>query len=201
MAPDPITIYWTLGNHPHKLTYYTNVLFQETHLKCRPQNGSHIAPVTVCYFACPRSAADKGNGLWTVGRYLAARWPSSRSLVRARLARSYGANLSSVGHRRAPSTTPRCMKVVRDRLRLSWPSNFWLVSTVECRYNAVTFVMILHSILRWQWQNVSQTNTGVSFVRILEKIDCVITAPYCMWQPHDEAMTWKRLSQFLHYSV
>ena len=30
-------------------------------------------------------------------------------------------------------------------------------STVEWRYNAVTFVKILHSALQWQWQYVSQT--------------------------------------------
>ena len=69
-----------------------------------------------------------------------------------------------------------------------------MLRTVECRYNAVKFVTILHSALQWQWQNVSQTldsqNTphtspsrasyGVSFVSILEKIDRVLMAPYCI---------------------
>ena len=63
---------------------------------------------------------------------------------------------------------------------------------VECRYNAVTSVMILHSTLQWQWQDVSQTSDSqkpphtspsrtshrVSFMMILEKIDIVITAPH-----------------------
>ena len=69
-----------------------------------------------------------------------------------------------------------------------------LHTTVECRYNAVTCVTILHSALRWQWQNVSQildsqktphtspswARYGVSFVRILKKIDRVITALQCI---------------------
>ena len=60
-----------------------------------------------------------------------------------------------------------------------------LHTTVECGYNVVTCITILHSALRWQWQNVSQISDsqktraryGVSFVRILKKI-YVITAPH-----------------------
>ena len=68
-----------------------------------------------------------------------------------------------------------------------------LCYTVECSYNTVKFVTILHSALRWQWQNESQTldsqktphsspsrpSYRMSFVRTLEKIDCVITTPHC----------------------
>ena len=67
--------------------------------------------------------------------------------------------------------------------------------TVECCYNTVKFVTILHSALWWQWQNISHTldsiktphtspswaSYGTSFVRTLEKIDCVITALHCMY--------------------
>ena len=66
--------------------------------------------------------------------------------------------------------------------------------TVECRYNVVQFITILPSALWWQQQNVNQTpnsrqqtphtspsraSYGVSIVRILEKIDRLITAPHC----------------------
>ena len=84
---------------------------------------------------------------------------------------------------------------------------WWLWYTVECRYNTVTFVKILHSTLRWQWQNISQTldsqktphtsplraSSGVSFVRILEEIDRVITAPHCncdAWTSDDSHVCW-----------
>ena len=65
--------------------------------------------------------------------------------------------------------------------------------TVKRSYNAVQFSTILHTALRQQWQNVNQIlepqNTPhisrvsyeVSIVRILEKIDHVITAPHCIW--------------------
>ena len=57
------------------------------------------------------------------------------------------------------------------------------------------FFTILHSALRWWWENLSQTlgspdtshtslsrtSCGVSFVGVLEKIDRVITASPCIW--------------------
>ena len=75
-----------------------------------------------------------------------------------------------------------------------------LMYTVECLYNAVQFTTILFMALRWQEQNLNHTLTsqhtphsspvramyGVSIVRILKKIDRVITAPLCI-QPIREA--------------
>ena len=66
--------------------------------------------------------------------------------------------------------------------------------TVKCRYNAVQFIPILHTVLRKQRQKVnkilesqqtshispSRASYGVSFVKIMNKIDCVITAPHCI---------------------
>ena len=68
--------------------------------------------------------------------------------------------------------------------------------TVKCRYNAVQFIPILHTVLRKQRQKVNQilesqqtshispsrASYGVSFVKILKKIDRVITAPHCIIQ-------------------
>ena len=79
----------------------------------------------------------------------------------------------------------------------------WLKYTVKCRYNAVQFIKILPSTLRWQWQNVNQTSNlqqtphtspsrasyGVSIVRIWEKIDRVIVAPHCTFP-----LSWLTLS-------
>ena len=61
-------------------------------------------------------------------------------------------------------------------------------NTLKCRYNAVQFIAILHTALRYQWQKVnqillsqqtshispSQASYGMSIVRIVEKIDRVI---------------------------
>ena len=68
-----------------------------------------------------------------------------------------------------------------------------LLNTVECHYNAVQYITVLHTALQWQLQNInkasnsqqtphsspSQASYGVFIVRIWEKIDCVITAPCC----------------------
>ena len=66
-------------------------------------------------------------------------------------------------------------------------------NTVECRCNAVNFITILPSALRWQQQKLNQTcnrqqtphtsptraSYGVSIVRNWETIDCFIKAPHC----------------------
>ena len=66
--------------------------------------------------------------------------------------------------------------------------------TIECRYNVVEYIMILHTILQWQQQNINHTlnpqkashispshvTYGISVVRICEKIDCVKTALHCI---------------------
>ena len=81
-----------------------------------------------------------------------------------------------------------------------WASIWTMPNTVECRYNAVTFVTILHSALRLRWLNINQTldsqktphispsraSYGVPFVRIFEKIGRVITAPHCTASPKSE---------------
>ena len=68
--------------------------------------------------------------------------------------------------------------------------------TVEGRCNAIQLITILFMALRWQEQNLNQTSNsqqtphtspsrasyGVSIVRILEKIDLVITALHCILQ-------------------
>ena len=65
---------------------------------------------------------------------------------------------------------------------------------VECRFNAVQFITIVPMSLSWQQQNLhqisnsqhtphtspSQASYGVSVVRILKKIDRVITALHCI---------------------
>ena len=65
-----------------------------------------------------------------------------------------------------------------------------LKKNVECRYNMAQFITILYMALRWQQQKVNQTSNsqqtphtspsrasyGVSIMRIVEKIDCIITA-------------------------
>ena len=71
--------------------------------------------------------------------------------------------------------------------------------TVECRYNAVQYNTIFHTApLHWLTHNMNQTlnsqktfhtspsqaSYGASFVRVREKIDRVITAPYCNTKLH-----------------
>ena len=65
--------------------------------------------------------------------------------------------------------------------------------TVECRYNAVWYSMILHTALQELRQNINQrlnpqntphtstwrSNYRVYFMNMLEKTDRVITAPHC----------------------
>ena len=63
---------------------------------------------------------------------------------------------------------------------------FWYLCTVECRYNAVQFIRIIPMSLSWQQQNLNQisnsrTSYGVSVVRVLKKIDRVITALHCTY--------------------
>ena len=72
---------------------------------------------------------------------------------------------------------------------LRWRDIYLDIHTVECHYNAVQFIMILHIALQWQQQKVNQTSNsqqtphtlpswvrnGMSFVKILEKIDHIIT--------------------------
>ena len=88
-------------------------------------------------------------------------------------------------------------------------------NTVWC-HNAVQYHMILHVAQQWLKQSICQTNAhkktphstslfqasyGVSYVRILEKIDCVIMAPHCMFafsiisQAWDVAGCWNSFSQ------
>ena len=65
-----------------------------------------------------------------------------------------------------------------------------LSNIVECLYNAVQYSMILQVLLQWRVGNINQnSNTqkalyqvsyGVSFVRILEKINRIITALHCI---------------------
>ena len=82
-----------------------------------------------------------------------------------------------------PSTTVQQSK---KNVIMPWCNH----GTVECRYNAVHYNMILHASLQWLRQNIHQRFTSkrhpishplVSFVRILEKFDRVITAlvPKC----------------------
>ena len=68
-----------------------------------------------------------------------------------------------------------------------------LSNTAQFHYNAVQFNMILPSGMRWQ-QNINQTSNsqqtphtspswasyGMSYVRIQEKIDSILTEPHCM---------------------
>ena len=66
--------------------------------------------------------------------------------------------------------------------------------TVQCRHNSVQYIMVLlHTTIQWQEQNINQimksqmtphtsplwASYGVSFMRILKKIDHVIMAPHC----------------------
>ena len=67
-----------------------------------------------------------------------------------------------------------------------------LMNTVESHYNAVQYNMILHTLLQWLRQSmnhgwthkihpIARSNYEMYIVRIREKIDRVITAPYCIW--------------------
>ena len=76
-------------------------------------------------------------------------------------------------------------------------------NTVECRYNAVQIITILHTALRWQQQNVNQTSNsrasyGVSIMRILEKVDRVITTTHCMWFRKRQAVSRKRYTSYVY---
>ena len=79
---------------------------------------------------------------------------------------------------------------------IRYSTDLWLPGypyTAECHYNAVQFITILPSALRWQQQNVNQTSKSqhtphtsplrasyrVSILKIWEKINRVITAPHC----------------------
>ena len=85
----------------------------------------------------------------------------------------------------------------------------WQVKyTVKCHYNAVQF-FTLHTVLRWQWQNIDQTlnsqhtswvSYGVSVVRMSEKIDQLLMALHCTWNiiSVDEQLLFKSLQMFLH---
>ena len=78
------------------------------------------------------------------------------------------------------------------------------VYKVECRYNAVQYNMILHGLLHWLSQSVSQfqptkyipyrASYGMYFVRIWEKIDGVKMTPYVwcstLWWKHNLAYYW-----------
>ena len=68
------------------------------------------------------------------------------------------------------------------------------LTTVKCRYNAVQYITILHRALRKQWQKTNQilesqqtphfspsrASYGMSIVRIMGRIDRIITAPRCI---------------------
>ena len=74
---------------------------------------------------------------------------------------------------------------------------------MECRYNAVQYNMVLLTSLRWLRQDINQNlwpqktihaspwraSYGVSFVRILEKNDRVITVPCCSCYSPANAMS------------
>ena len=81
-----------------------------------------------------------------------------------------------------------------------------VTNLVECRYNAVQYIMILHTTIQRQEQNINKISKSqktphitplrasyrVSVVRILQNIDRVIKAPYCIariaW--HDTISAW-----------
>ena len=86
-----------------------------------------------------------------------------------------------------------------------------LRDTVECRYNAVQFITILQTAVRWQQHNVNQISNsqqtphtspsrasyGVSIMRILKKINRAITAPHYMYRYMDLHLI---LSHNKHYT-
>ena len=77
------------------------------------------------------------------------------------------------------------------------PSSGAVTYAVECRYNAVQWSIILHTKLQLLMKSISHSSnpqnnipylalTGElwdEFVRIWERIDRVITAPHCIWEP------------------
>ena len=94
---------------------------------------------------------------------------------------------------------------------ISWLTDWsidWLATrkaryTVVCLYNTVQYNTILHTSVRWLRLNIneswdrqktphtspSRARYGVSFVKILEKIDRVITVPHCSNFPDVPAHT------------
>ena len=66
---------------------------------------------------------------------------------------------------------------------------------VECYYNSVQYIMLLHTAMRWQQQNIQQISNsqkthhispsrasyGVSVMSISHKIDRVTAAPHCTY--------------------
>ena len=93
--------------------------------------------------------------------------------------------------------------------------------TVETRYNAVQFITIYtisFMALLWQEQNLNQTSNSqhtphtspfrtsyeVSIERIWDKIDRVITAPYCDWIDGPEMRTRLKMERGAtvgHFSI
>ena len=83
------------------------------------------------------------------------------------------------------------MKQAKSHYQTQWWSVGQHIYTVECHYNTVQFITILHPTPQWQQQKInqisnsqhtshtlpSQASYGVSIMRILKKIDCVIMAP------------------------
>ena len=51
--------------------------------------------------------------------------------------------------------------------------------TVKCRYNAIQYERSEHNLITG-WTQKRRASYGVSFMRILEKTDRVITAPHCI---------------------
>ena len=78
---------------------------------------------------------------------------------------------------------------------MSISTKHWYIR-MPCRYNAVQYVMIFYTVSQWLMQNInqslylqktppnlpSQASYEVSIVNILEKIDRVITPPYCIYR-------------------
>ena len=64
-------------------------------------------------------------------------------------------------------------------------------NTIDCRYHVAQYNMILHTSLQLLSHSLNSQNTshtlpwrasyGIDFVRIWEKIDCVIMALHCNW--------------------
>ena len=85
--------------------------------------------------------------------------------------------------------------------------------TIGSRYNAVQFITILHTALRWQQQNVNQTSKSqetphtspwrasyeVSIMRIVKKTNRVITAPRCIWPYY--SMGWPLIRKSIYTMV
>ena len=92
-----------------------------------------------------------------------------------------GLKLNHVSKRGPLKQNPRGFATLRNR-------------TVGCRVKAVQYTIIFHTALKWMKQNINQTvnsqkishispsraSYGMYIVRILKKIDCIITAPHCI---------------------